>query len=92
MVSIRRLAVVPIYVADFFPPGYLAWDYRDFKESSQDIKLAEGGTKLEARLRKQDHEMSAPQGIWLNERIINRDGRLHFGELLRYLAQPENLY
>lgn len=64
----------------FLPPGYLAWDYRDFKESAQDIRLAEGGTKLEARLRKQDYGMSEPQGIWLNERIINRDGRLHFGE------------
>lgn len=56
----------------------------DFEKSAQDIKLAEGGTKVEARVRKQGQGgMSEPQGIYLNERIVNRDGRLHFGRSIR---------
>ncbi|KAL0638832.1 hypothetical protein Q9L58_002061 [Maublancomyces gigas] len=58
--------------------GYLSWDYTDFTKSSHEIRLTDNGTKIEARLTRQDHGTSEPQGIYLNERIINRDGRLHF--------------
>lgn len=65
---------------DWLSVGYLAWDCVNFQHTSNDIKLTEGGTKLEAVLRKQDGNYSQPQGIYLNERIVNRDGHLKFGK------------
>ncbi|KAH0613785.1 uncharacterized protein H6S33_005671 [Morchella sextelata] len=58
--------------------GYLAWDTPNFSQTSQNIRLVENGTKIEATLLQISGHHSAPQGIYLNQRIVNRNGCLRF--------------
>ncbi|KAL7268614.1 hypothetical protein RUND412_008757 [Rhizina undulata] len=58
--------------------GFLAWDYENFSHSGHDAHLVNGGTKLDVYIKKADGGERELQGINLNDRIGNEDGRLVF--------------
>lgn len=59
--------------------GWFKWDGRDFSDSARNIRLTEGGRKLEADLPTSGGGYRERQGIYLSERFANEDGRLVFG-------------
>lgn len=76
-----------------FLTGYLAWDCVNFTHTTKDIKLVEGGTKIEGTLTRVAGGPSAPQGIYLNQRITNKNGKLIFSEFnTSHLVQLGNSF
>ena len=57
--------------------GWFVWGAENFAESADEIQL-EGGSYLTANLPKRDGGFRERQGINLNERIANENGRLVF--------------
>ncbi|RPA80435.1 Cyanovirin-N [Ascobolus immersus RN42] len=55
--------------------GWFIWDGKDFHKSARALNL-EGGHYLTADLPKRDGGYRERQGIELNDRISNQDGRL----------------
>ena len=75
----REFMVLTIELA-----GWFTWDGTDFSHSANEINLRDG-IHLEAMLKKRDGGYRELQGINLNERISNENGRLTFGKDLSYL-------
>ena len=64
--------------------GWFMWDGNDFSHSATEISLRDN-THLEAMLKKMDGGYRERQGINLNDRISNVNGKLTFGKHLSYL-------
>jgi CVNH domain len=54
------------------------WGGRDFSQSAQDVRLE--GHRLTAALTKEDGGHRERQGVDLEDRISNQDGRLSYGK------------
>ena len=67
------------------------WDGVDFSHSAEEIALRDGH-HLEAQLRKIDGYHRDRQGINLNDRISNVDGKLTYGRHLSSLSTTRFLY
>jgi hypothetical protein len=59
--------------------GWFTWDGGSFSLSAEEIDLR-AGQYLEAKLRKRDGRHRERQGINLNDRISNVNGKLTYGK------------
>ena len=71
--------------------GWFLWDAKNFSHSAEEIDLRDG-YHLEAVLRKKEGGNRGRQGINLNDRISNVDGKLTYGKPLSSLSATKFLY
>ena len=67
------------------------WDGSNFSHSAEEIDLRDGH-HLEAKLRKIDGHHRDRQGINLNDRISNENGKLTYSKHLSSLSATRFLY
>ena len=70
--------------------GWFTWDGKDFSHSATEINLRDGH-HLEAMLPKKDGHPRERQGINLNDRISNVNGKLTYGKHFSHLSLPRRL-
>ncbi len=71
--------------------GWFSWDEKKISHSAEEIDLR-GGYHLEALLRKKDGGYRERQGINLNDRISNLNGKLTYGKHLSSLCAARFFY
>lgn len=71
--------------------GWFLWDAQNFSHSAEAIDLRDGH-HLEALLLKKDGGYRERQGINLNDRISNVNGRLTYGKHLSSVSTTRFLY